>query len=600
MRALQKPPLLPSRRIRIRRFGQHDPNGPTVYVFLDVLDEIIFHARYRAEPSAMLLTGGLFEGPAGPYVELQGFMEAMYVGSTDDWLTTLQHRYPIVRDHLQHTSPDTAILGWVHGVPGGDARIGTDALVVHLTFFNLAHQLLLAVDPRTEQLALYRRGPDGRMRNIGFNVIARRDQVDRIAEELAHAPEAAPPTLAHAHQPPMAARTAAPDDAPLISGLLPRLDEPDRPVPSTASVDLDGDDVDNSWDATLAELPEDFLDVSGTPVLDTAPGAAGAPDLEDLLLPPEQDAREGFDDDVSLAVAAEIAAAVTVERERFLRPRPTARTSEDSLVSALKDIIQSTAALHSRPQPPSIAEQLDAFLPPLPRRSTAPGQLFGYDSQPDVKAVAPPDLRPTRPEPAPVPIPEPQPIPAASAILDAIANAEPEPEPEPALLATTELQPATTELQPATDAAEPWQFISFGSRQNLQAVKRPDPTTTTTPTPEPAPAAAAPDTAAQRPDPEPHAPPNDPDSHELEQLRRVLDVVRDALVEKAAEQSGTRWPAVTRNPAPHDASATPADDVVGLARSIQEPNPLNNSRDSGKHYAVDRARAFVKKADDKT
>lgn len=607
MRPLRKPPLLPSSRIRIRRFGQHDTDGPTVYIFLDVLDEIIFHTRYRqGDQSAMVLTGGLFEGPAGPFVEVQGFMEAMYVGSTADWLTTLQHRYPIVRDHLQHTSPQTSVLGWMLGVPGGRATMDASALVVHLTFFNLPHQLLLAVDPISGEMAVYRRGPDGRMRNIGFNVIAQRHQVERIAAELeAESTAASSPDIVPPEPVPGPALTPAPGEveerdeprrpalvpdaarvieAPMVSGELPRLGDPVVQAPGESS----GVSLDESWEQALAELPEDFqlLDV--------------------------HDPREAFVSDNSLSVAAEIAAAVASERERQARPEKPLRTSEDSLVSALKDIIQSASVMRAVPRPaPSFADELDTLLPP-PRRGAAPGSLFGGTHEPQPLAVEASEQAMGAEDDGT--------IMPASAILDAISASAPLDAEVAEVAGTTEPSGEALEsgpdAEPIVDAEPPpdaftgdaaaatspstltspsekrpglasrsseWEFISFGSRQNLRAVQREEGQAPKAPGGEPAGPVVERSGAG------------DPAPPDLDQLRRVLDVVRDALVEKAVAQSGTRWPAVSRSAS---AEESPSPEVESAPNTDETPDPLNKSRESGKHYAVDRNRAFIKKTDD--
>src|SRR5690606_17239970 len=53
---------------------------------------------------------------------------------------------------------------------------------------------------------------------------------------------------------------------------------------------------------------------------------------------------------------------------------------------------------------------------------------------------------------------------------------------------------------------------------------------------------------------------------ELGRLRQVLDVVRDALAEKHAEQSGTSWPAVDRAAAEAVEEGLGAGDSGGYAR----------------------------------
>jgi hypothetical protein len=168
-RALPKAPILPSDSVQIVRRGTLDRAGPSVYVFADALDEVLFHAEYRDEASVTLLIGGRYAGPAGRYIEVEGFTASRYVAHIDDAAVELGRRLPeLVRDL---TDPTEQVLGWSYGQAGSGGQMTQAALRTHYTWFNLPHQLFLSIDPSTQQYGFHQRGPDGRMHNVGFNLV---------------------------------------------------------------------------------------------------------------------------------------------------------------------------------------------------------------------------------------------------------------------------------------------------------------------------------------------------------------------------------------------------------------------------------------------
>lgn len=172
MDPIQKPPLLPSARVHIRHFGERDAEGPMIYIFADVLDELLLQASYRGDPCVAVLVGGHYMGPAGAYIEIQGFAETSWLERTRDAVSYLQRRHQALRQSLAAEAPGQQILGWSHGLPGSGARMDEETLLVHLTFFNLPHQVCLVSDPEAEAAGFYRRDRQGTIRNIGFKLIA--------------------------------------------------------------------------------------------------------------------------------------------------------------------------------------------------------------------------------------------------------------------------------------------------------------------------------------------------------------------------------------------------------------------------------------------
>jgi hypothetical protein len=169
VRTTRKSPLLPSSDVVIERRGELGGEGPTVYVFADVLDEVLFHAGYRDEPAMSLLMGGSYEGPAGPFIEIVGFTTSRYVDSHKEAGVEIGRHYPRMLESPDANGPQ--VLGWSYGAMGSQAGVDVDALRVHLTWFNLPQHVFLSVDPADKKYGIYRRSSTGSMVNIGFNLV---------------------------------------------------------------------------------------------------------------------------------------------------------------------------------------------------------------------------------------------------------------------------------------------------------------------------------------------------------------------------------------------------------------------------------------------
>lgn len=174
VRTSSKAPLLPSDRIQITRLGPPGEKGPTVYIYADVLEEIIYHANYRDSDSATLLLGGSYRGPAGEYVEIQGFAESTYLDKTLDLYGIFSRSYTGVCADLAQNNPVQSVLGWSANTRQTLAKMSRDQLIIHRTFFNAPQQIFLALDTEQEALSLYRHDETGKVFHLGFNLISTR------------------------------------------------------------------------------------------------------------------------------------------------------------------------------------------------------------------------------------------------------------------------------------------------------------------------------------------------------------------------------------------------------------------------------------------
>ncbi|MBN1947574.1 MAG: hypothetical protein JW797_18035 [Bradymonadales bacterium] len=169
---IPKQPFLPDDRFRIRRIGQPDGSGFTVYLFYDVAEEILYASEYRmALNSAGVLTGGYYRGAAGPFVEVRGFQNSAVVENSLEFAHHLQNQFRPIHQDPDLIETGQRPVGWFYSHPGSGAILGPYELMVQLSYFNLPYHLCLVLDPQQRRAGLYCNVGEARLRNIGFNLI---------------------------------------------------------------------------------------------------------------------------------------------------------------------------------------------------------------------------------------------------------------------------------------------------------------------------------------------------------------------------------------------------------------------------------------------
>ena len=124
-----------------------------VRVWRDVLEELVFGARFDARPMVALLVGHWNAVQREAQLEVTGFEELHYLDEGDDAVGELRGR-------LERSTDDGLGQEIVCGIcVGGTLDDGPPAwaLELHLSFFNLPLQPLLVVDPDADRVALFAR-----------------------------------------------------------------------------------------------------------------------------------------------------------------------------------------------------------------------------------------------------------------------------------------------------------------------------------------------------------------------------------------------------------------------------------------------------------
>jgi hypothetical protein len=159
--------------VRVRTHGDVDRSEVRFFVYEDVLDELAFAAGYRDELSLAILLGTFAIDRMGPYVEVSGFEEFLYVAHERDLYAKTRPTLRRVDQHLRRGEgvPEHHVVGLFASIPGSDAEMTAELARTHLSLFNIPFQLALAYDPESRRLGGFVRPPRSRFQNIPFSTV---------------------------------------------------------------------------------------------------------------------------------------------------------------------------------------------------------------------------------------------------------------------------------------------------------------------------------------------------------------------------------------------------------------------------------------------
>jgi hypothetical protein len=169
-----KKPFLPGAGVSIRRLGRSEtkPGLPTLYVFGDVTEELLFASTFQpTQALAGYLTGGYYQGAAGRYIEVRGFHQSTVVDSSLEMARRLKQEWLALHKDPALSEAGLIPVGWFYSRAGSGARPGPFELIVHLTYFNRPYHVLWLLDPAQRLTGLYQQWPDGELCNVAFNLI---------------------------------------------------------------------------------------------------------------------------------------------------------------------------------------------------------------------------------------------------------------------------------------------------------------------------------------------------------------------------------------------------------------------------------------------
>lgn len=155
--------------LQTRAFGEVSGDEVRIFVFEDVLDELVFAASYRDEPSFALLLGAFAVDETGPFMEVTGFSSFQQIADLD---TLYQEVKPEVDELIGELSAGRQVpehvVGLFVGAPGSQGELSPEVARVHLSLFNVPYQVAAVVDPQSGRFGLHARPPSSSFYNSPF------------------------------------------------------------------------------------------------------------------------------------------------------------------------------------------------------------------------------------------------------------------------------------------------------------------------------------------------------------------------------------------------------------------------------------------------
>lgn len=165
---LRRPAPDASPGVTSKRFGDSPGQPVQFYVFADVLEELVFAARFDERPCFALLSGAFGVAEEAGFIEVTGFDSLKYLANAEDAYQDLR------------SACDTWILdgdigdpmvGFFAHVPGSKGVLDEEVARLHMSLFNIPFQLVIVFDSASDKLGLYARPPHGRFVACEFNVV---------------------------------------------------------------------------------------------------------------------------------------------------------------------------------------------------------------------------------------------------------------------------------------------------------------------------------------------------------------------------------------------------------------------------------------------
>ena len=146
---------LPTEEYRFKAIGTIFNDAVPIFVFEDVLEEIIdYSERDQRREIGGFLVGGLHEDKR-PYVEVRQFVPAAGAESEATSLTFTHESWSTTRQQIEDRFPDDRIVGWHHTHPNMGIFLSEYDRFIHRHFFSQAWDVALVVDPCANEFGFF-------------------------------------------------------------------------------------------------------------------------------------------------------------------------------------------------------------------------------------------------------------------------------------------------------------------------------------------------------------------------------------------------------------------------------------------------------------
>lgn len=142
-----------------------------VYVWADMLQELMRAASRRPDVmQAAILVGNVCAGPAERFLEVRGYLDLDRHDDALDFARNINEEWTTLVNRAQRLGDRMSILGWA-SMRATNTPLERDIQLAHRSFFNLPYQLLLLINPKSEEVALYGFDETSHLVQIGFQLV---------------------------------------------------------------------------------------------------------------------------------------------------------------------------------------------------------------------------------------------------------------------------------------------------------------------------------------------------------------------------------------------------------------------------------------------
>jgi hypothetical protein len=169
--------VYPDESTDVRAHGPDRAEGAAaIYLWQDMLSELIYAALRSPETmQAALLIGELVQSSVGRAIEVRGYVGLDKYDDLVQFARETADAWDITQNRIERASPGYLCLGWALSNPAQEEELSERERLTHRTFFNLPFQVMLRIQPRTEETSLFGFDENGWLIQTGFNVVHKRE-----------------------------------------------------------------------------------------------------------------------------------------------------------------------------------------------------------------------------------------------------------------------------------------------------------------------------------------------------------------------------------------------------------------------------------------
>jgi len=102
-----------------------------------------------------VLVGELLQDEAGPYLRIEGTIDALHAEEKGAELTFTHATWEHIHKEMDAKHPDKRVVGWYHTHPGFGVFLSDRDQFIHKSFFNLPFQVAFVYDPKSREHGMF-------------------------------------------------------------------------------------------------------------------------------------------------------------------------------------------------------------------------------------------------------------------------------------------------------------------------------------------------------------------------------------------------------------------------------------------------------------